>query len=83
MLPHACDLSDYLPVEITLHASDLLTPFVNYSHNVKDDVMYQLRWDKANLHDCNMLTSYYLVAIGLDYAHIFQSCAVNCTCSKL
>jgi len=36
------NLSDHLPVEITLHAPDLLTPSVNGSHNVKDDVMYQL-----------------------------------------
>ena len=77
------NLSDRLPVEITLHASDLLTPSVNGNHNVKDDVMYQLRRDKANLHDYDMLTSYYLDAIGLGYAHIFQSCAVNCTCGKL
>ena len=59
------NLSDHLPVEITLHAPDLLTPSVNGSHDVKDDVMYQLRWDKANLHDYDMLTSYYLDAIGL------------------
>ena len=48
-----------------------------------NDGSYQLRWDKANLHQYDILTHNYLDALGLSYAIFFSTCSMGCSCGNL
>jgi len=76
------NLSDHLPVECISRLPKLLSYCRNSVNNAKGNDVYQLRWDKANLHDYDNGTYCYLNTIGLSYAHAFQNCPINCTCGK-
>lgn len=77
------NLSDHLPVVLTLHLpSDQSGIYRNENNNINNSLC-QLRWDKANLQDYDWYTHCFLDAIGLNYAQTFLNCSVGCTCNKL
>ena len=75
------NMSDHLPIEVRLAMQDV--PVECRDNDKTNDGSYQLRWDKANLHQYDTLTHNYLDALGLSYANFFSTCSMGCSCGNL